>query len=128
IERANAAGWSAGEGRFDFAGAFRDRDGIPAVFSEGRLRRSRSLLAATSGGVTAKTMRDVLRDHHGRGRTLPCAASPEDEEFYTLCMHQGPSRTAASMVAELESVPSGLRSAWVSFGRPCASVFFPVVL
>ena len=127
LERATAAGWSSG-GPFDFAAAFRDREGIPAVFSEGRLRRSRSLLSSASGALTVARMREILRDHHGRGRSLPCAASPEDEAFYTLCMHQGPSRTAASMVAELEAAPTGSRSAWASFGRPCASVFFPVVL
>jgi secernin len=128
IDRAASAGWDGGS-PFDFANAFRDREGVPAVFSEGRLRRSQALLAAASGALTPARMREALRDHHGGGRTFRSGASPDQEAFYTLCMHEGPSRTAASLVAELEPEPhAGVRSAWASFGRPCASVFFPVVL
>jgi dipeptidase len=127
IERAASAGLGGGD-PFDFSAAYRDRDGVPAEFSEGRLRRSRSLLAAGRGRLTAAEMREILRDHHGAGRCFAAGASPDQEAFYTLCMHQGPSRTAASIVAELEPSPRGPRSAWVSFGRPCASAFFPVYL
>jgi len=129
VERATSAGWCGREeARFDFEAAYRDRDGVPAVFSEGRLRRSRSLLSAASGEVDVALVRAILRDHHGAPPGGPSDSSPEDEAFYTLCMHQGPSRTAASIVAELEPAPRGPRAAWAAFGRPCASVFFPVVV
>jgi secernin len=106
---------------------FRDRERIPSSLSEGRLRRSRSLLAEATGEVTLATLRDILRDHDATGRRFVRGASPDDEQYYTICMHQGVSRTAASIVAELDHERRGPQLAWVSFGRPCASVFFPVV-
>jgi dipeptidase len=112
---------------FDFAAAFRDRENIPAAMSEGRLRRSRGLLANARGDVTAATLRRVLRDHDATGARFVRGARPEEEAFHTICMHEGVARTVASMIAELEEDRRGPQTAWISFGRPCASLFFPVV-
>ncbi len=125
IEHARSQGWPVAE-PFDFAATYRDLDGVPRVFSEGRLRRSRELLAAGGGRLGVAELREMLRDHHGRGRCFSPGPGPEDEAFYTLCMHQGPSRTVASMVVELEA--GGPLVAWCSMGRPCAAVFFPVIV
>lgn len=111
----------------DFAATFRDRDTIPPVMSEGRLRRSRGLLAAARGQITRGTLREILRDHDATGRRFVPGARFEEEQYHTLCMHQGVSRTAASLIAELDPSRQGPQTAWASFGRPCASVFFPVI-
>jgi secernin len=126
-----AAGWARELGfpdatPLDFS-RFRDRERIPPAMSEGRLRRSRSLLAQASGEVTVETLREVLRDHDATGRRFVRGAAPDDEQYHTICMHQGVSRTAASVIAELDADRRGPQSAWISFGRPCASVFFPVL-
>lgn len=127
VERARSLGLAVTD-PFDFAAAYREREKIPAALSEGRLRRSRECLAAARGEVTPATMRELLRDHDRHGRRFVPGASPEDEQFYTICMHQGVSRTAASIVAELPSAPRSVVVARAAFGRPCTSVFFPVVL
>jgi len=126
-ERAHAAGLAVRE-PFDFALAYRDTATVPPVLSSGRLRRSRELLAAGRGRHTLGSLRTVLRDHDASGPRFARGATPDREQFYTLCMHEGPSRTAMSMVAELESDPAGARTAWLAFGRPCASLYFPLVL
>ncbi len=111
---------------FDFEAAYRDATTITPALAAGRLRCSRSLLAAGRGDHDPFSMRRLLRDHDGHGERFRPVESHEDEQFYTLCMHQGLSRTTAAMLAELEAVPTGPRLAWIAFGRPCASVFLPV--
>src|SRR5690606_2921047 len=98
------------------------------VLSSGRLRRSRELLDRGRGAHTLASLRAVLRDHDATGPRFVPGAAPDQEAFYTLCMHQGPSRTAMSMVAELEPEPRGARVAWLAFGRPCASAYFPLLV
>jgi hypothetical protein len=101
---------------------------MPEAFSAGRLRRSTSGLAARAGAITPQAMRTLLRDHGAAGTCLTPDLAPDREEFYTICMHQGPSRTAATLVVELPREEECGQIAWASFGRPCASVFFPVVV
>ncbi len=110
---------------FDFEAAYRDATTITPALAAGRLRCSRGQLAAGRGAHDAHSMRRLLRDHDGHGERFAPAASHEDEQYYTMCMHQGLSRTTAGMIAELEREPAGPRLAWVAFGRPCASVFLP---
>ncbi|HEY8518130.1 MAG TPA: C69 family dipeptidase [Candidatus Binatia bacterium] len=126
IERARALGLETSE-PFDFARAYRDTTTIPPQLSEGRLRRSRALLAEGRGRHTVETLQAILRDHDASGGPrFVAGATPDEERFYTLCMHQGPSRTAASMVIELERGAGVERVAWLALGRPCTSAFFPV--
>lgn len=83
-----------------------------------RLRASTALLSA--GPVSASSLREHLRSHVG------------GDDGWTICMHvdeDDPIRgevTAGGMVAEL--APSGPRTAWVAIGRPCRSLFVPVVV
>jgi secernin len=127
VERARECGFAVRD-PFDFAAAYRDVDSVPRVLSEGRLRRSRALLSQGRGKLTPVLLREILRDHDRTGPHYIAGASPEEEQYYTLCMHQGPSRTAASVVAELTADRREPQTAWLSFGRPCASVYFPLVV
>lgn len=127
VARARDAGLAVAE-PFDFALAYRDDSIVPPVLSSGRLRRSRELLRAGRGAHTLASLRRVLRDHDANGSAFARGATPDQEAFYTLCMHEGPSRTAMSMVAELPAAAPGARVAWLAFGRPCASAYFPLLV
>jgi dipeptidase len=127
IASARERGLEASE-PFDFARAYRDTSIVPRVLSEGRLRRSRALLERARGAHTVETVQSILRDHDATGPRFVAGAAPDEERFYTLCMHQGPSRTAASLVAELEREPGASRVAWLALGRPCTSAYFPLLL
>lgn len=111
---------------FDFSGTYRDVENIPRALSEGRLRRSRAQLAEAVGRIDVESIREVLRDHHGAGRRFEPTDDPDAESFYTICMHQGLSRTTASLIAELPPEPGPCPLVWASYGRPCCSFFFPV--
>jgi dipeptidase len=113
--------------RLDFAAAFRETEKVPPAMSEGRLRRSRGLLERARGEVTPAILRGILRDHDATGSRFVRGATPDQEAYHTLCMHEGVARTAASIIAELDAARRGPQTAWISFGRPCASAFFPVV-
>ncbi len=119
-------GWPVSE-PFDFEETYRDVENVPRALSEGRLRCSRTRLADLSGRVDVAALRDVLRDHDVSGSRFQPGAEPESEAYYTICMHEGLSRTTASVIAPLHS-SSALPLVWVSFGRPCSSLFFPVVV
>lgn len=112
---------------FDFSRTFRDVENVPRALSEGRLRQSRRGLEGAGDRVGFGTLCGILRDHHGSPIFRPGAA-PEEEAFYTICMHQGVSRTTASLVADLGATPGGMPLAWVGFGRPCCGLFFPVLV
>lgn len=113
---------------FDFALAYRDATMVPPVLSSGRLRRSRQLLQDGRGRHTLDSMRAVLADHDASGACFVRGAAPDQEQFYTICMHEGPSRTAMGMTAILEPAPDLPRTAWLAFGRPCTSVWFPLLV
>lgn len=113
---------------FDFSETYRDVENISRALSEGRLRCSQTRLADAAGSLDVAALREVLRDHDVSGREFRPGAPEDSEAYYTICMHEGLSRTTASLVAELPSERRGLPVVWASFGRPCCSVFFPVVL
>jgi secernin len=113
---------------FDFARAYRDTALVPPVLSSGRLRRSRQLLHDGRGRHSLDSLRGVLADHDAHGACFARGATPDQEQFYTVCMHEGPSRTAAAMVVALEPAPVLPRTLWLALGRPCTSVWFPLLL
>jgi secernin len=125
--RARECGLAAAE-PFDFALAYRDAAVVPPVLSSGRLRRSRELLRDGNGRHTLASLRRVLAEHDASGACFARRAAPDHKQFYTICMHEGPSRTAMGMVAALERSPALPRTAWLAFGRPCSSVWFPLLL
>jgi hypothetical protein len=101
---------------------------VPPVLSSGRLRRSRELLQDGRGRHTLDSLRRVLADHDAHGSCFARGAAPDQEQFYTICMHEGPSRTAMGMTVALERAPQLPRTVWFAFGRPCTSVWFPLLL
>jgi secernin len=122
--------WRPQEGRrFRFAKAYRSTKQVPGRLSQGRLARSRSLLAAESGELTVERFMRFLRDHGEGGTVLPTRRDQEDASFFTLCLHVDPAEaTTASMVARLRQSPDGRPDAWVSLAGPCTGVFLPLYL
>ena len=124
---ARAEGWWRQQGRVDVSAAYRNEH-VPGRISEGRLRRSRELLDAEPLHDVA-SLRRVLRDHHDGGMAPPADATPEDERYFTLCMHSEPvGTTTASMIAELPAERPGSWPVWISFATPCTGIFLPVYL
>ena len=128
---ARASGWWQRAERIDVARAYRNPH-VPGVISEGRLRRARELLLRKSGRIDVAHMQASLRDHLEGGPTRQDGATPEDDAYYTLCMHSEPiGTTTASMVASLAEpaeAPGAPWPVWISFGTPCTGVFLPVYL
>ncbi len=125
---ARREGWWAEKGRVDVAVAYRHPQ-VPGAISEGRLRRSRELLAQGRGEIDVEYLQRALRDHGDGGDAPPANVTPDDERFFTLCMHSEPvGTTTASLVAPLPTDRSSAWPVWVSFGTPCTGVFLPVYL
>jgi secernin len=125
---ARAQGWWTSGGRVDVAAAYRN-PGIPGRISEGRLRRSRALLDAAHGRIDVAVLQSILRDHLDGGPVRATGTTPEDEAFYTLCMHSEPiGTTTASLVAPLPRERRMPWPVWISFATPCTGVFLPVYL
>jgi len=125
-EFARASGWWQRSGRVDVSRAFRNPH-VPGTISEGRLRRARELLLRRSGRVDVDAMRAILRDHLEGGPVRLGGATPEDDAYYTLCMHSEPiGTTTASLIAPLAVADDGPWPVWISFGTPCTGVFLPV--
>ena len=127
IEHAVEQGWwsESDDRRFDFTYAYRDNSMAPDVISSGRHRRTCQLLASAGGQVTAGTLRAGLRDHYDSGPVFTPGAAPDDERYYSVCMHAAPvGTTTASMVAQLGHDDEPLIY-WGSLGSPCVAVFLP---
>ncbi len=122
-------GYWTGTGRLDAAAAFRHPK-VPPHVSEGRQRRARELLEASSGRHSEASFAAILRDH-GAGGPLWTAsdATLHEERFFTLCAHSEPVHsTAASVVAPLPDDRRAPWVVWISFCTPCSGIFLPVYL
>jgi dipeptidase len=127
IEHAIEHGWwdEASEVRFDFAAAYRDSAVAPEIISSGRHRRTCELLTAGRGRLTPAALRAALRDHADGPLHRP-GATPEEERYFTVCMHAEPvGTTTASMIGRLTGDPDDLLRYWGSLGSPCVGVFLP---
>jgi len=123
---ARREGWWSDRGRLDVAGAYRNPH-VPGRISEGRLRRSRELLARPGLGVAE--LCGILRDHGEGGPVRLPGPTVMEERFFTLCMHSEPvGTTTASLVAELPADRSRPWPVWISFAPPCTGIFLPVYL
>lgn len=124
-----ARGWWPGDaGPVDFAAAYADATGVPPNVCAGRRRRAAALLAEGRGRFDVAGVRAVLRDHHADGAARH-PRTPDDEDFFTLCMHADPlDNTTASMIAPLRPEPDALRPAWVAQGSPCIAAYLPLWL
>ena len=110
------------------AGSYR-HPSVPGRISEGRLRRSRALLEEGRSQIDGEYLQRVLRDHLDGNDAPPAGATPDDERYYTLCMHSEPvGTTTASLIAPLPADRSAAWPVWVSFGTPCTGIFLPVYL
>jgi dipeptidase len=125
---AREAGFWTERGRLDLARAYRN-PGVPGRISDGRLRRSRELLAQGRGRLDVAALVRALRDHGEGGALRLPGSTPDEERFFTLCMHSEPvGTTTASLVAPLPAGRERPWPVWVSFGTPCTGVFLPVYL
>jgi secernin len=125
---ARAEGWWREAGRLDLAAAYRNQQ-VPGRLSEGRLRRSRELLEAGRGRHDLHSLQALLRDHLKGGPAPRSDLTPDDEDYFTLCMHAEPvGTTTASMIAPLPTDRTVPWPVWVSFGTPCTGIFIPLYL
>ena len=117
IEHAREMGWWDGGDRFDFAAAYRDTSVVPPVVSSGRYGTTCRTLAGDRP-IDVAALERLMRDHYDSGETHRPAAGPDNEKFFSVCMHAGGvGTTAASMVVELDSeAPLLVRAALAS---PC---------
>jgi secernin len=120
--------WPADGSKIDFVGAIGDApEQHPLAFN--RWGRAMFLLQEQNGHIDAGVLRRLMRDHgeESEGSWMPSIGQVSSG----ACRHAGKlagSATQASFIAclskELEIPPM----AWIAFGPPCRSVFFPVVL
>jgi dipeptidase len=90
-------------------------------------------LYATTGNALAGPAMDVatvqrtMRDHYDGGDVHVPGAMPDNERYFSVCMHADPvGTTTASMVVELHGVPSRPLMAWMALTNPCVSPYLPV--
>lgn len=111
--------------RFDFAKAYRSYDLAPPVISAGRYAATCNALAGPPMDVAA--VQRTMRDHYDGGDVHVPGRMPDDEKYFSVCMHADPvGTTTASMVVELHGDPSRPLLAWVAITNPCVSPYLPV--
>lgn len=125
---ARERGWWNGTSRLDFAAAYRDTSVAPPIISSGRHGATCAALAENVGRLDVGLLRRLMRDHGGSGDLYQPGHTPDDERYYTVCMHADPvGTTTASMIVELENggPPSPV---WVAFCNPCIAPYLPVFI
>jgi dipeptidase len=128
--RAIDSGWWPADGtKLDFAGALASS---PARSASGLRRWGRAslLLEEQNGHIDRDFLRRLLADHYEgtRDEAHPLDATERPDP---LCRHARRSAgwaTATSLIASLGPARDHLPMAWVAFGPPCGSVYFPVFL
>ncbi len=132
IAHAREMGWFDGADEdFDFAAAYRDYDTIPPVISSGRYAATCAALGRNgSGGSTGLGVEDfkrLMRDHYDGGEVYLPGPAPDDEKYFSVCMHADPvGTTTASMVVELHGDPGRPLIYWAALGNPCVGPYLPV--
>ncbi|HXC51016.1 MAG TPA: hypothetical protein VN634_09050 [Candidatus Limnocylindrales bacterium] len=110
--------------RFDFARAYRSTEIVPPIVSSGRYRTTCSALAGARLDVASA--RRVMRDHYQSGDVHLPGASPDQERYFSVCMHADPvGTTTASMIVELDGSTAPVM-AWMALTNPCVSPYLPV--
>ena len=129
-EHAAAGGWwQPADGPFDFAAAYRDQSVIPPVVSSGRYGTTCAALTGRGEPLDVRGVKRLMRDHYESGDVHTPGQTPDDERFFSVCMHAGPvGGTAASMVFELATASTVPRVAWITFCNPCIAPYLPVFL
>jgi len=128
VAHAVASGWWPADGaRLDFAAAYRDSSVIPPIVSTGRYRKTCGLLADPPRPLDVGAFKRIMRDHYESGDVHTPGHPPDDERFFSVCMHSGAvGVTAASMIVELAPPPGAPLVAWISFCNPCITPYLPV--
>jgi len=129
VAHAIESGWWTDRGeRFDFAAAYRDESVVPGVVSSGRYRTTCGALAEAGSGLDVTAFKRIMRDHYEAGDVHVPGRMPDDERFFSVCMHAGPvGVTAASMIVELgATADTPPTPVWVSFCNPCVAPYLPV--
>jgi hypothetical protein len=120
--------WPADGSKIDFVGAIGDApEQHPLAFN--RWGRAMFLLQEQNGHIDPGFLRRLVRDH---GEDIESSWMPSIGQISAgACRHAGKlagSATQASFLACLSKEPQVSPIAWVAFGPPCRSVFFPIVL
>jgi len=111
--------------RFDFARAYRSTEVAPPVISSGR--HATTCAALARGGLDVAAVQRVMRDHYEGGEVHVPGASPEDERYFSVCMHADPvGTTTSSMVVELAGEAGRPLLAWMALSNPCVSPYLPI--
>lgn len=111
--------------RFDFARAYRSIEVAPPVISAGR--HATTCAALANGRLDLAAVERVMRDHYDGGEVHVPGASPEEERYFSVCMHADPvGTTTASMVIELHGAADRPLLAWMALTNPCVSPYLPV--
>jgi len=125
---ARELGWWSGTGRFDFAGAYRDTSLAPPLISSARYAATCAVLAERAGAIDVPALERLMRDHNASGDLYRPGLAPDDEGYFSVCMHADPvGTTTASMIVELGE-PQPVRVCWVAFCNPCVAPYLPVFL
>ncbi|MFN2377584.1 MAG: hypothetical protein ABR538_13675 [Candidatus Binatia bacterium] len=127
IEHAVAADWwpEPTGVRFDFARAYRSTEVVPTIVSSGRF--ATTCRAPAAGGLDVTAVQRVMRDHYDGGDVHLPGASPDEERYFSVCMHADPvGTTTASMVVELHGDASRPLLAWMALTNPCVAPYLPV--
>ena len=83
--------------------------------------------ALAAGGLTVEHMKRVMRDHYDGGEVYQPGRVPDDERYFSVCMHADPvGTTTASMVVELDGDPARPLLAWMALTNPCIAPYLPV--
>ena len=129
VEHAIERGWCRSRESFHFARCYSDFFYTTFSHSRARQTRSISLLRASQGKITPKTMMDVLRDHGDS--VLPDRYRPSRGSMANLCMHaaNGLTRNSQTTGALVAHLTPGVQAFWVTgTSAPCTSLFKPVYL
>jgi hypothetical protein len=123
-----AGAWPADGSKIDFVDAIGDApEQHPRAFK--RWGRAMLLLEEQNGHIDSAVVRRLLRDHgeDNEGLWMPSI----DQTSRGACRHAGMlagSATQASFIATLTEHSVAAPVAWVAFGPPCRSVYFPFVV
>jgi secernin len=122
--------WPANGSKLDFAGAVAHRSEEDRS-SMRRWGRATLLLEQFNGQIDQSLLRRVLGDHFdGCADEVDPSSTTRAESAATLCRHGATAsvlRTAASLITQTRG-DDALPIAWYSFGPPCTSVYFPLLL
>jgi secernin len=121
--------WPEDGSKLDFADVVAPDD-CEAAGALRRWGRATLLLEQYNGRLDRLFFRRLLGDHFEKPAVRPADAFLNPAAEQGICRHGADAAptTALSLIAELNAAPDQLPVAWVAFGPPCSSVYFPIPL